>query len=463
MKKIVFSTILILLLTFVSCTKVKDAAKNIDLQPDIFPDYIGVTVPVNIAPLNFKVNGATEMRADFSCEGVMLGTVMGKEDIQIPEGKWHDWLVSAKDKNVEVTVSVWNNANPDGFRYAPFAFSVSADSIDACVVYRLIEPGYESWQDIGIYSRELGSFDENLIVSNNQNHGQCLNCHSFQNYNPHRMLYHVRGEGGGTVFSIDGETKKIDLRQSNLKLNGVYPMWHKDGRFVVFSTNQTRQSFYSRGKTPIEVYDLSSDIFLYDVKNNKALADERFIGTAHLETFPAFSPDGKSLYLCSADSVNFETEFNSLKYSILRVDFNAEDGTLGERIDTLYNANVEAHSGSFPRISPDGRYLIFTESEFGTFPIWHREADLKMIDLTDGSLVDTSILNSEETESYHSFSSNGRWIVFSSRRIDSRYTRLFFSHVSSEGTFTKPLLLPQEKPDENTFRLKSYNVPEFTF
>ncbi len=52
-------------------------------------------------------------------------------------------------------------------------------------------------------------------------------------------------------------------------------------------------------------------------------------------------------------------------------------------------------------------------------------------------------------------------MVFSSRRLDGRYTRLFFSHFDGEGHFSKPFLLPQRDPEENQLRLKSYNIPEF--
>ena len=83
-----------------------------------------------------------------------------------------------------------------------------------------------------------------------------------------------------------------------------------------------------------------------------------------------------------------------------------------------------------------------------------------MIDLATGDSIDTSILNSPETESYHSWSHNGKWIVFSSRRIDSRYTRLFIAPFK-DGKFGKPFLLPQKDPSYNETLLYSYNIPEF--
>jgi Tol biopolymer transport system component len=113
-------------------------------------------------------------------------------------------------------------------------------------------------------------------------------------------------------------------------------------------------------------------------------------------------------------------------------------------------------------VSPDGRYLLYTWADYGTFPIWHAEADLQMIDLATGQTIDVSRLNdTENADSYHSWSSNGRWVMYGSRRLDGRYTRLFIAHMDEQGRPSKPFLLPQEDPRQNSWRLMSFNVPEF--
>ena len=66
-----------------------------------------------------------------------------------------------------------------------------------------------------------------------------------------------------------------------------------------------------------------------------------------------------------------------------------------------------------------------------------------------------------DTESYHSWSSNSRWIVFSSRRIDGLYTRPYFAYIDEEGNASKPFLLPQKDTDYYHRFMKSYNIPEF--
>ena len=106
---------------------------------------------------------------------------------------------------------------------------------------------------------------------------------------------------------------------------------------------------------------------------------------------------------------------------------------------------------------------MFTLSDYGNFSIWHKEADLWLLNLQEGSMRAIDEVNSDNTESYHSWSSNSRWFVFSSRRDDGLYTRLYLAHIGADGHVSKPFMLPQKNPQEYYDRLiYSYNVPEFT-
>jgi dipeptidyl aminopeptidase/acylaminoacyl peptidase len=129
--------------------------------------------------------------------------------------------------------------------------------------------------------------------------------------------------------------------------------------------------------------------------------------------------------------------------------------------ELVFAADTLGKSATLPRISPDGRYLMFALAKYGVFHIWHRDADLWMIDLKTGEARPAEELNSPDTESYHSWSSNGRWVVFSSRRDDGNFTRPFIAHIDENGKGTKPFELPCADPDYHRQFMKSYNVPEF--
>ena len=457
MKSIYLIGLICSLVLLTSCGS-KSAKEKLNELPLIFPDYTDVTIPKNIAPLNFEIIGASHIQARLTNEKGFSIKVSGKNYVDIPEKDWKSLIAEGGD--VQVEVSVWTDEHPDGAMYKPFTLHVSQDEIDPWIAYRFIPPGYEGWHRMGIYERNLTSFETRPIVENSQNNRGCINCHSFAKYKPDDFMFHARGEGGGTIICHKGKIEKVDIKSYAPHKHGSYNYWHPTGRFIAFSSNFTRQSFYGHSRDKIEVYDLGSDIIIYDVDKHEVLTDERFNDSINWETFPCFSPDGKWLYFSTAKGTIMPKEFDRLHYSLVRVPFNEEDGSLGEEIDTIYSAGVQGGSVLMPRISPDGRYLMYTWAECGAFHMYHKEADLRMIDLETGDSIDTSPLNSNDVESHHAWSSSGRWVMWSSKRVDTRYTRVFFAHWNGKE-FSKAFLLPQRDPEYNTQLMNSYNIPEF--
>lgn len=141
--------------------------------------------------------------------------------------------------------------------------------------------------------------------------------------------------------------------------------------------------------------------------------------------------------------------------------FDASTGKFGDKVDTLFSASATDKTAVFPRVSSDGNLLAFTKADYGNFAIWHKEADLCLIDLRTGEAKSLDVVNSPEAESYHSWSSNGRWLVFVSRRDDGLYSRPYIAFVDKDGTAHKPFVVPQASPEYYLNSLKSYNVPEF--
>ncbi len=445
-----------------ACAGRGEASASSEELPPIFPDYVGVTVPRTIAPLNFLVEGAEALRATIlDASGREALRVEGDGDIRWPLDRWQELLAAGHD-SLSVRLEVWDAQHPDGIAYRPFTIYLSSDPIDSHIVYRLIEPGYEPWHKMGIYQRSLSSWDEEALVTNHEDNGVCINCHTPLRQSPSTYLYHRRGPGGGTVIVRDGEETLINLKETGPGLQGVYPAWHPDGRYVAFSSNATHQSFFSQGEKALEVYDLSSELILLDTDSMQVLTDERFTEPTSWETFPSWSPDGRQLYFCTAPADSLMPHgYTGVKYAIVRVDFDPSTATFGEQVDTIYHPAYSGGSASMPRLSPDGRYLLFTEAACGTFPIWHSEADLRILDLQAQRAVDTRRLNSSEAESFHSWSSNGRWILFTSRRMDGRHTRLYIAHMSEDGEIGRPFMLPQRVAADHYLRQQSFNAPDF--
>ncbi len=340
---------------------------------------------------------------------------------------------------------------------------VSDDPIDPYLVYRLIYPGYYSWSHIKIIQRSIESFSEESIIDNQIMEKNCANCHSFNRNSADRFLIHIRGSLGGTYFIEDGTITRTDPKIDAMPGGATYPSWHPEGRYVAFSSNQVRQSFYSLPGKNIEVFDLVSSLVLYDRKNNEIISITDRDTTKYLQTFPSWSPDGKYLYFCmalqniSGSSPDLE-QIKNTHYDLARKSFDPESRSFGET-EIVFNASEINKSASFPRISPDGKYLIFTLADYGTFPIWHREADLYLLNIQSGGSTKME-LNSCETESYHSWSSNGKWLVFSSKRLDGRSARPYFAHIDSIGNQGKEFVLPQKDPSLYSRMLESFNVPE---
>lgn len=470
---------------------------DVNNAPQIYPDYRDVTVPVNIAPLTFEMDGGCEeMVARFCANGNEL--VVGGKQVLPDKDDWRELMSQAAGGDIDVEVFVNNDGQWS--RYKPFKIFVSKDSIDPYISYRLISPSYVTYEDLTLNQRCLENYDEQVMVDNmlcgTEVSGQCVNCHNYQQYNPQHMQFHARQNYGGTVIVYDGKIRKINMRNDSIISAGVYPAWHPWLPLIVYSTNNTSQSFHTRDLNKIEVFDSASDLIAYDVEKNEVTNIER--DTTEFEVFPCWAPDGKTLYYCSAhfefkDTVSHDAETiyrsKEIKYNIYKKTFDPDTYTFGPRelvfaADTLTvsadshvtslasdqsgqesSASLStihpSHSATLPRISPDGRFLMFTLGNYGVFHIWHREADLWLMDLQTGISRPMVEINSDDTESYHSWSSNGRWVVFSSRRDDGGYTRPFIAHIDTNGHGSKPFELPQADPDYHRQFMKSYNIPEF--
>jgi len=477
-KPTVATILLTLLLAMAACTRRPANVEAIDQLPPIFPDYVGVTIPAGIAPLNF--NMATDMELDAVDVGVtgskggQMHTTGAWADFDTDQ--WHELTRQNQGGKLEFTVSVLRS---DGkwLQYKPFQVYVSPFPLDEWgLTYRRIAPGYEVYSHMGLYQRNLATFDEYAIIDNTSVPGMCVNCHTAWQTNPERFVFHIRGDHGATLVQTSGKAEL--LKASNEQLGGsmVYPYWHPSGQYCAFSTNQTRQAFHI-GTAPhpmptaakekraerIEVFDLSSDVFVYSPQTHEVITTPLLQTKEWSENCPTFSPDGRWLYFLTCLQQSYPANYKQERYNLCRIAFDAETQRFGTDVDTLLKAADMGKSITWPRPSYDGRFLLFTLADYGYFSVWHEESDQWLMDLSTMQARPLNEINSPRADSYHNWSHNSRWVVFTSRRGDGLYTRLYLASIDQQGRASKPFLLPQRNPwsyyDQSLY---SFNTPDFT-
>ncbi len=457
-----------------ACSSKADEPANfteVGQAASIYPDYKDIIIPPNIAPLNFLVRtpGEKFVAVLTSSEGKKLSAYASHgSTLQFNAEQWKSLLSVSRGK--EIQVQVYTYTEKKWLRFQPFTWHVAKEEIDPFVSYRLIEPGYSYYRQLGLYQRNLTNFQEEVIYENNRtfdyedNH--CINCHNYQNYSTQKMLFHVRTNHSGTILAQGKTIEKINFQHDSIPFGAVYPAWHPTQNWILFSSNKTGQAFHILNEEKVEVIDMASDLLFYDANQKEV----KYIchTDSLLETFPCWSPAGDKIYYCVGSLYDHQStgtvrpkDFNTLRYNIVSRTFQSSDQSFGEEV-TEINCDSIGISASVPRISPDGRYLLFTAGSYGQFHIWHKSADLYVKDLEADSVYPLQEANSTDADSYHCWSSNGRWIVFSSRRDDGSYTRLYITYFNPKGKASKAFILPQQDPEHNMKRLKSYNVPELT-
>jgi len=176
------------------------------------------------------------------------------------------------------------------------------------------------------------------------------------------------------------------------------------------------------------------------------------------------------MYFCSApvlwsdrDTVPQEN-YDQVKYDLVRISYDLDRDEWGE-LETVLSAKDTGLTILLPRVSPDGRWLLFCMCNYGSFPVYYDSSDLYLIDLKafekTGHVKPQRLqINSDKSESWHSWSGNSRWIAFSSKRQSGVFTRSYLSYVDESGRAYKPFLLPQKDPTYYDSCLWTYSVPE---
>ncbi len=429
-------------------------------EPKISPDYAGTVIPPNIAPVNFRI--LEEGRAYFveihSNQGQSIRVFSGTGQVRIPIRPWRALLEANRGRDISFDVYV-QSGDHRWSRFRPFVNTVASEEIDGTLVFRFMKPLYTWWKDIGIYQRDLTSYDTSVLLHGQSFKGGCLNCHSFVGNDPAMMSIALRSVtyGSHTLLARRDNVEKIGAKWG-------YTAWHPSGAVAVYSLNKVTQFFHAGGREVRDVVDQDSALVCYRVESQKATSPKELADKDRLETYPAWSPDGKYLYFCSApilwkdrNAVPPE-DYDKVRYDLRRIAYDVATDHWG-KAETVLAAAETGQSILLPRISPDGRFLVFCMCRYGCFPVYQPSSDLYLMDLTTRQYHKLSI-NSEFSESWHSWSSNSRWLAFSSKREGGPFTRTYFSYVDDAGVAHKPFVLPQQDPTYYESLLETYSVPE---
>jgi tetratricopeptide (TPR) repeat protein len=182
---------------------------------------------------------------------------------------------------------------------------------------------------------------------------------------------------------------------------------------------------------------------------------------AYVQFGAVWSSDGAYLVFARARAADpnppglplarFANDPNELQihYDLYRIPFN---NGRGGRAEPIAGASNNGLSNSFPKLSPDGRWLVYVQSRNGQ--LMRPDSQLYIVPAAGGEArrmrCNTPLMNSG-----HSFSPSGRWLVFSSK-ARSPYTQMYLTHIDAEGNDTPPILI-----ENSTAANRAVNLPEF--
>jgi hypothetical protein len=444
-----------------SLAAIRASASQEESLPSLRPDYSGVTVPMNIGPLNCLVGDACirVYARIFSEKGDTIEVLSKNSQIIVPPKQWHSLLAINAGATLKIDLYA-QESNGSWRRYRRVENPISGDRIDPYVMYRTLTTLYRYSRDLTLFQRNLETNEEREMLNALNYFPGCCNCHTFRNNDPSNAFFHIRTQdyGNSALLVTNGTVGKIDAKFG-------YTTWHPSGKVVVYSVNKVDQCFHAAWKDPRDAFDFTSGLKVYLVEKKKIVTVPQIYNKEALETWPCWSPDGKYLYFSSGlilwpDSKTYPpVNLEKTRYSLMRISYDITTDTWGT-IDTVLSANATGKSMTEPRVSPDGRFLLFCMHNYGPSPYLQPSSDLCLLDLATGKWEPLAEANSQWSESWHSWSSSSRWIAFTSKRGDGILGRIYFCHIDQNGKASKPFVMPQNDPAFYDAFIKTYNVPE---
>ncbi len=404
------------------------------------------------------------------------------------EPRWRpsddDWA-TIKQRSVErdaelAIVGVGKDAK--AISSASVRIRTSTDPVGDSIFYREVPlPFIKAVQDPSRIRWRFGSIDseeqppvvlENLPV--------CGNCHSFSDDGSVLGLDVDYGndKGGYAILPVSEQMvlndEKIitwsDYRKDDGEPTfGLLSQVSPDGRYVI-STVKDRAVFVA---TPgIEFsqlfFPIKGILVVYDTETGSYRPLPGADDPEYVQSNPTWSPDGKwivfarskvyrkesiaaatSILLDEKDVPEFIEDKEPFKFDLYRVPFNEGRGGKPQPIE---GASHNGKSNYFAKFSPDGKWIVFCKAE--NYMLLMPDSELFIIP-AEGGEARRLRANTRRMNSWHSWSSNGRWLVFSSK-ANTPYTQLFLTHIDEQGQSTPPVVLERFTGNEG-----AANIPEF--
>ncbi|HUV39927.1 MAG TPA: hypothetical protein VMY39_09955, partial [Planctomycetota bacterium] len=386
---------------------------------------------------------------------------------RIPDDAWDAVKSLAVDRHAELTVRGVEVSDDDRklrdtvHVSATVRLSVSRDPADSAVVYRLVDPPFARYKTPDIYVRDLREKEPRVFLRSRREY--CFNCHTFSRKSgtAGKLVFQVRYMGKKkfdvpVYFAVYDIARHEGVRTSlpwKIQMT-TFMAWSPDETKMALSANQNIATL------PPVVYETqqagmpTSDLAVYDTVNQTASLLPGADHPDRIEIYPRWTPDGQQIVYCRSPAGVHPA---LMKLQLCVIDYNDGRGEVEGR--PIVPARDLDKSNYYPRFSPDGRWLSFVRSDGGS--MIKSSSDIYLLAWKDRDREDVKAMRLDSNapwaaDSWYSWSSNSRWIVFASKRDDGVFARLYLTHVDEHGKASVPVRVPLTDPP-----MMSFNVPEF--